>query len=336
MRKTNRFVVFADFLGTKQRYATPRLVVRSRELLEQALTQCVLPKLKDQDMNLYVYSDTAIVTCPSLAPLLQPVSDLFHDFIQKGGVGRDTELTLWLRAAISYGSAFEVDHLSNSDRVRTIPFLDTSLPTAYNLETIRKGSRVFVDPAIRERELGKHRGLFLRWKEITGHGHYAKNVGEYLWPAIAYPESTRLAKATKDLHAWWNRVLNSKEWSKDDYYVKLIHLDETVKLFIRTSCLFCSHDDKKELLTSLLPSKKGPHKNIPFQWGMWFQVLKGLAESSDGNLSETQDFVNAFKTVKRILTRRKYLEHFLGELNFPDYAGFRRSLSMLGLHQFLD
>ncbi len=70
MEYKHRFVAYADFLGTTRRYSTPKLVVRGRELLEQALVQCVVPKLSADDMNLYVFSDTAIVTCPRLISLV--------------------------------------------------------------------------------------------------------------------------------------------------------------------------------------------------------------------------------------------------------------------------
>jgi hypothetical protein len=331
MKYKQRFVVYADFLGTKRRYSTPRLVVRGRELLEQALAQRVVPFLTEHDMNLYVFSDTAIVTCPRLIPLLNPISKLFAHFIELLGERKDASLTLWLRAAISSGKVMHVEHLQNSNRIRTIPFLDTSLPTAYNLESIRKGSRIFVDPAIPDDEFSECRNLFFRWHQITGHGDYVPNVTECLWPAIAYGNSEQLAQITVKIHGWWKDAVSEKEWSKEVYYERLLHLDETVKLFIRTSSMFCYDDCKRELLFSLLPKPGARQKNIRYEWGMWFQAIKGLVEDCEANPSNAQDVVTAFRIVEGILRKGGYLEHFMKELNFPDYAAFRRTLCGLGL-----
>ena len=165
MRDKHRFAIFADFLGTKKRYAKPELVVRGRELLEQALNQCVAPKLSDDDMHLYVFSDTAILTCPRLNPLLEPIARVFSRFIEmQTDIRDDPSPILWLRAAISYGKALYVDHLENTTRIRTIPFLDTSLPKAYDLETVRKGSRIFVDPIVGDETFRAHKNWFIRWK----------------------------------------------------------------------------------------------------------------------------------------------------------------------------
>jgi hypothetical protein len=332
MKSKYRFVVYADFLGTTRRYSTPKLVVRGRELLEQALAQCVVPKLNVDDMNLYVFSDTAIVTCPRLMPLLNPISKLFGHFIELLGDSSDASLSLWLRAAISSGKAMHVDHLQNSSRIRTIPFLDTSLPTAYNLESIRKGSRIFVDPAIPGDEFRERANLFFKWNQITGHGAYAANITECLWPAIAYDKEERLAQMTLKLHKWWSEELNKKTWSKDAYFDRLLHLDETLKLFVRTSSAFCSGDCKRNLLFSLLPTVTARRKNVNYEWGMWFQAMKGLVEDCEERTSTIDEVIAAFGIVKEILRKAGYLQHFMKELDYPDYAGFRSKLCWLGLH----
>lgn len=332
MRDTHRFAVFADFLGTKKRYSRPELVVRGRELLEQALNQCIVPKLPEDDMHLYVFSDTAILTCHRLSPLLEPISRLFIRFIELQDESRDASLVLWLRAGMSYGKALYVDHLENTMRIRTIPFLDTSLPKAYDLESIRKGSRIFVDPVIGDGKLRDHKNWFFRWKQITGHGPYVPNVAECLWPAIVCGDSDRLAQMTEKLHKWWSEELSRKEWSRDEYYEGLIHLDETVKLFIRTSATFCPDHCKKNLMRSLLPQTLSPHKNIRFAWGMWFQALKGLFEHCEASRPAIREAEKAFRTVRTILRNGGYLQHFMQELEYPDYARFRDALCRLGLH----
>src|SRR6266446_1668714 len=325
MRHKKRFIVYADFLGTKQRYSKPQLVVRGRELLEQALDRCVIPRMHADDMYLYVHSDTAIVTCPRLSPLLEPISDLFSYFLELHGDDRNDQMTLWLRAAISYGRVFSVDHVQNSDRVRTIPFLDTSLPTAYKPESIRRGSRVFVDPTIPDEAFRECQELFFKWQQITGHGYHVPNVREYLWPAKIPRDSDRLAKGTIRLNGLWTKALSKKEWSKDEYNKSMIHLDETLKLFIMTSSLFCSEDRKREVLFSLLPKSTAPHKNISYKWGVWFQALRGIVENCEMSVSTVQEVETVFGIARTVLSNGGYLDHFMGELEFPDYAPFRNA-----------
>jgi hypothetical protein len=332
MKYKHRFVVYADFLGTTQRYSAPKLIVRGRELLEQALVQCVVPELNTHDMNLYVFSDTAILTCPRLDPLLMPISRLFAHFIELSDDTRDTSLTLWLRAAISSGKVLQVDHLENSNRIRTIPFLDTSLPTAYNLESIRKGSRIFIDASIRDDQFREHRALILRWQQITGRGEYAANVGECLWPALIYRDNNRLVQMTLKFHRWWSQALDQKQWSRDEYHDHLIHLDETVKLFIRASATVCPDDVKRKLMCQLLPKTSAQHKNTRYKWGIWFQAFKTLVEICEDSVSHSQHAIKTFGTLQDILSKGGFLDHFMQELRFPDYARFRRALSRLGLY----
>lgn len=330
---SRRFIVYADFLGTTRRYSTPKRVVRGRELLEQALAQIVLPRLTSEDMNLYVFSDTAIITCPKLTPLLEPIAKLFKHFLEMPNEHEDPSLTLWLRAAVSTGKAMHVDHLQNNRRVRTIPFLDTSLPTAYDLEGIRKGSRVFVDPHIQDAEFDEHATMFQRWKQITGHGGYAHNVAEYLWPAMVYESETDLANRTRMLHASWKRALSTRKWSKDKYFDHMLHLDETVKLFLRTSSRLCAGDCRRHLLVEVLPDTNSPRRNVVYEWGVWFQAMRGLVENCKDEPSLAVDVQKTFPVMKAVLERAGYLQHFLKELDYPDYAAFRAGLCSLDLHR---
>lgn len=326
-------IVYADFLGTKQRYSRPTLVVRGRELLEQALVRCVIPRMAAEDMYLYVHSDTAIITCPKLVPLLDPISALFGHFLELQSGSNNNQMTLWLRAAISYGRVLSVDHLQNSERIRTIPFLDTSLPTAYKLESLRKGSRVFVDPEIPDDEFQAHPDVFVKWQQITGHGLHVPNIGEYLWPARSHRDSEYLAQMTLKMNGWWSEALRKREWPRDEYYEGMIHFDETLKLFIRTMAVFCSEDRKREVLLALLPRSKARQKNIRYKWGVWFQVLRGIVEHCEMTVSTAREVETIFGIVKALLSDGGYLEHFMSELEFPDYTPFRSALCRLGLHE---
>ena len=324
-----RYVVFADFLGTTRRYAKPSLVQRSRELLEQVLAQCVVPRLKPDDMNLYVFSDTTIITCPTLAPLAKTVSILFRQFIQLMASDEDDEsLTLWLRAGISIGSILQVDHLKNNRRIRTIPFLDTSLPKAYRLEQIRKGSRIFVDPEIDLGLVLSQPESFYKWRQITGHGDYVPNVGEILWPVLAFDTHQQMADAATLLHTGWLRALREQFWEKDDYIDRMLHLDETIKLFARSVCQSCNSGLKNGLLMSMLPEGEERRNSAKYEWGLWFQALRGLAE--DPHLRDTAEVLRAFASVEAILRRENLYQHFTNELNYPDYHTFRDALTALG------
>lgn len=330
IKSNMRFVVYADFLGTTRRYAKPSLVRRSRELLEQALSQRIIPSLDADDMYLYVFSDTVIVTCPQILPLVKAISKLFGHFM---GLMTDDDtddtLILWLRAGIDLGTILQVDHLANGRRIRTIPFLDTSLPKAYKLEQIRKGSRIFVDPSISFDGFGERAKWFYRWRQITGRGEYAKNIGECLWPAIAYDTELQLAQMTQLLHGRWSAALRRKLWEKDEYIDRLLHLDETVKLFVRSASRFCTGSRRNELLLSFLPEKKHHRKNARYEWGLWFQALRGLV--NDSGWSTTNRVTTAFEIVKDILRKEQLLQHFVKELDYPDYHDFRDAAVSLGL-----
>lgn len=329
---TKRFVVFADFLGTTRRYAKPSLVVRSRELLEQALAQRIVPSLDTEDMYLYVFSDTVIVTCPKLIPLVTNVSKLFGHFMElMAEDDSDDSLALWLRAGVSLGTILHVDHLTNGRRIRTIPFLDTSLPKAYELESIRHGSRIFLDPTIPLDDFGQHTNWFYRWRQITGHGDYIKDVGECLWPAIAYDTDTQLAQMTQLLHKRWTTALRRKLWKKEKYFERLLHLDETVKLFVRASSRFCTASRKHELLLSFLPEGKHHGKNAHYEWGLWFQAIRGLLDDPCDRISS--QVAAAVQNVTDILRKEQLLQHFTKELDFPDYLGFRQALKSLDLYR---
>jgi hypothetical protein len=47
------------------------------------------------------------------------------------------------------------------------------------------------------------------------------------------------------------------------------------------------------------------------------------------------EFETAFGRVKAILKENKFFEHFLGELEYPDYAPFKNKLCEMNLHDNL-
>lgn len=319
----HRFVFFADFLGTKDRYSSPPLVIRSRQLLELTIDLYFLPYLDKLDMNIYIFSDTLIVTCPKLEDLLEPISNLFNKFLDFQE-NKNSLTNLWLRAAISYGEILDSSHLHNHKRIRTIPFLDTSLPHAYSLESIRAGSRIFIDPKIDLSSLNNFEDYFIKWKQITGRGEYAEDVGEFLWPAHLPRKTERLLTKTEEIYTRWKDLLDDKKYSKSEYHKSLIHLDETLKLFIRTCANFCDCDKKEIIFYKLLPKNSNDVIDVTYEWGIWFQAIKGLIEMPKLNNEQIKSVKSAFTIVKGILSSRLYFENFLGELDFPDYSNFKK------------
>lgn len=331
MGSNHRFLVYADFLGTTTRYRTPQLILRGRQLLEQALVQRVVPRLESHDMHLYVFSDTALIACPKFAPLLEPVASLFASFLELLGNRDDALLSLWLRAGISWGEVIYQDCLHNGSRVRTIPILDTSLPKAYSLEGLRKGSRIFIDPAISPATFSGYGEMFVKWQQITGHGKHVENVGEFLWPAMIYRDGSKLTEVTKTLHRWWSEALRTSSWERKDYHERMLQLDETVKLFVRAVSKSLA-DNKKEFLLSLLPTCGWDLRNVNYEWGVWFQAMKGLIEDLSESSLDKDEIFSAFERMKAVLKDAVYWEHFAQELNYPDYAVFKQKLATLGLH----
>lgn len=330
----NRYIFYGDYLGTRERYSTkPELVVRARELLEQALNHTIVSYLEDNNMYLYVFSDTFIITCPELSLLLKPVSVLFDHFLIYLNDGRKSNI--WLRGAISYGTILESSLLkdTNHKRLEVISLLDTSLPRAYKYESIRAGSRIFIDPNINGDSFGSSQEYFLKWKKITGHGEEVKNIGEFLWPAIIYNKS-QLSSTTMKLYKRWKTLLKSKDWNDYDYQKSIMRqLDETVKLLIRASSKFCSEIQKRTLLFSLLPKSRTNFINVRYEWGFWFQIVKGVIEDCEMTDSLKQDVKCTFKIVKSILDENDFWLHFLGELKHPDYQSFKKKFNKMGLHK---
>jgi hypothetical protein len=327
----SRFVFFADFLGTKNRYSSPHLVLRSRQLLEQSIDLYFVPYLEKFDMYLYEFSDTLIVTCNNLEFLLEPISKLFNRFLDFQEDNINSQINLWLRAAISYGEIMESSRFHNDKRIRTIPFLDTSLPYVYELESIRPGGRIFLDPKISVSNFGNYQKYFIKWQQITGRGKHIADVGEFLWPASIQSDNDRLAKKTMELNIRWINCLREKHWTKVEYNDSLIHLDETLKLFIRTCSVFCNKNQKNDVLFTPLPKDEDSVVDFQYEWGSWFQALKGIIENNDISDSGNLKIISSFKIIKNILKKNFYFQNFLGELDYPDYNLFKQKFYQIGL-----
>lgn len=326
-----RCLFFADFLGTTESYSFIERVKRRRELLELSVEAYFLPHLDEHDLYVYIVSDSLFVTCPTVQHLLHPVAMLYKHFLSMEPSRRSEPLRLHLlRGAISYGEEAETSVIKNSSRVMAIPMLDDSLPRATALEKIRKGSRIFLDENVPQALTHEHEGSLLRWKHITGKGDPKANVGEFLWPCVAYESHEALLQSTERVRTQWLTLLRAKEWDPSEYGQGLmIQLDETLKLFIR-SLARCDGEDKvRDYLLSILPKTVSDQSDVKFEWGLWFQVLKVLCEwpAQPGRIDV--EVKENLARVREILTQETYWEHFLTELEKPDYAGFKNRVAAL-------
>lgn len=327
----NRYLFFADFLGTKERYSDIQRVLRARELLELTVDLYFVRYLESSDLYVYIVSDSLFVTCPTIEPLLPPIAELFRHFLdlEPSNPTRPPELHL-LRGAIGYGEEATTSMLRNNPRIMAIPMLDASLPRVTALEKIRPGSRVFLDENLPRASMSKHESYLLRWKEITGKGDFKANLAEFLWPLLAYRDCQRLVKSTKRIRKTWLTLLRSKEWNKSEYNQGLmIQLDETLKLFIRSLARLDGKLEARNYLLSILPRTPREETNVEFEWGVWFQVLKALTEISRKTGKMDSQLKYAFAVVKEILLQNGYWDLFRGELLRPDYAVFKRAITTL-------
>lgn len=319
-----RFLLFADFLGTTDTYSRSiELVVKRRELLEQTLAAYALPALALCDINLYVFSDTAIMTCPRLQPLLDIAARMFRHFseitVDQKRLDHDTAL---LRAAICYGTTAQSNTLSNSSRVTVIPMLDDSLPRAYKLEGIRRGSRVFVDLRAAEELAADCRDLH-HWRFITGRGDPRPDIFEFFWPRGAYESDQDLLAATERVRRFWLGRLKSAGWGLEYEDGVMPHLDETLKLFVRSLAAKAEDDTVCRYLFDMLPASEDEIVDVKFEWGVWFQSLKALWECTPIRDRMRSELMKRSQSVREFVEKREYWAHFRTELEMPDYSGFK-------------
>jgi hypothetical protein len=324
-----RCLFFADFLGTTETYSDIERVKRRRELLELSVEAYFVPHLEKEDLYVYIVSDSLFVTCPTVRPLLLPVAKLFKHFLGMKPSKPTEPLKLhMLRGAISYGEEAKTAVIKNSARVTAIPMLDDSLPRATALEKIRNGSRVFLDENVLPALTQDHENCLLRWKNITGKGDPKANVTELLWPCVAYEGQRELLDRAEQLRTEWLTLFRTKEWDADEYGKGLmIQLDETLKLFIRSLARSDGEEGTKEYLMSILPQTVEEKIDVKFEWGMWFQALKALSEWKKGADSIDFQVKKRLALVKEILSQESFWEHFLTELEKPDYAAFKERVA---------
>jgi hypothetical protein len=322
----NRYLVYADLLGTKNAYDTPKDVVRLRQLLEQTIDAYFVPVLEEHDICIYVFNDTLIATCPSLEPLLNPTAQLFNHFLNLTLNRENKPIQFMLmRGAISFGEPATSTVLKSTERVTVIPILDESLPKAYKLEGLRKGSRVFIDPELPELKSAATLGNnnIIKWISITGHGQPKRDVGEFLWPLhIPNHNIEKTCTTMFKIRKMWLNLLGTKEWEIEEYDKSIYHLDETLKLYIRALSNIPSTEYIQNALCSLLPNECKDYIDVKFEWGVWFQAIKGIIESEETHKIR-YNLLNKIEIIKNIMQEDNYWDSFLTELEKPDYLLFK-------------
>lgn len=331
MEREKRFLLVADFLGTTARYANIEAVVMLRELLDRAVELCFQKLLKKEDLYVYIGSDSIWVACPSLQPLLLSTAQLFWHFLSMQTFERDKPLDLeLLRGAISYGEIAEVTLIKNNQRLTAIPMLDNSLPRAISLERICPGSRIFLDSNIPVTSISPHERALLHWESITGRCASSEPVTEFLWPCMADEPSRSLCQIAERCRGEWLARLRDKKWNQKEYDEgPMLQLDETLKLVIRSLARFDDELEVRDYFMSVLPKGTDEVIDVRFEWGLWFQALKGLCEWSMRSRTISVQVSECLVVVLKILLDLGHWKHFITELKKSDYVGFKKSMGAI-------
>jgi hypothetical protein len=322
----DQYLLWLDILGTRDLYTTgtPEAVIQKRKRLEELAKKHFEPILDPEDFHLYVFSDTVMVTAHKLPPLLKGARGIMHDAIKGSLEASSPQAAFLLRGAIAKGWAYKGQILSNSCRVQVIPFIGSSLPVAYELEGLRKGSRLYIEEKVSPAEAEEDKKYILDWKAIPGEGRPAIRASEYLWPSAYFSESPQdLASFLKDTVALWRRFLQQQQWNLDEYKAKLLPFDETAKLCVR-SCR--EHRDSQvvqEQLLKSLPQRGSDLHFEEYEWGLWFLIIEVLISDP-----EASPLLEAVKTTIRaaikLIQQGTRWGDFTKELGKEDYSDYRK------------
>jgi hypothetical protein len=321
--QSNRFLAFVDVLGTRALYAdasrNATLIEDRRHELEHAIHIRLQRHLAEGKIEIGIFSDTVLVAGKELSEVAFCAATLL-DFVFRKTLDRASlDDIRMLRGGISRGIELRSSYLPTSHAVSTIPFYDGSLAFAYELENVRRGSRLFISGDLTSDDFGSLAGFNWYWKHMPGYGRPAAGVHELLWPALVFsgdPEG--LIDLLHESFRVWRQFVSHSDIDPDVYRTTIYHFDETVKAVIRSftaSSLATTRDDIRHL-TSLLP---GPDDlmedcNIRFIWGIWFQVILVLCR-----LNKSKEHSDAIQFTFDELKRRNYFDKFKAETDHADY-----------------
>ena len=324
-----RYLAFVDYLGTSELYQHAidyaDLIVGRRNELEHAVQILLQPFIAKNQIEVGLFSDTVLVAGSSLADVLH-CSSVLMKFVLNKTINRAsrTDYRL-LRGGLAKGIELRTSYLRPDPKVHVIPFFDSSLAFSYELEGIRRGSRLFLSATVNSDELGALSRFVFPWKYISGVGRPTVGIHEFLWPGYVYKDNpTELSHLLLQAFNLWRSHVAEGRPTQQEYKATLYHFDETIKCILRSFISLTDTPHFKEAIdiwmSTILPRDEDRMEDCDIRhlWGFWFQAL--LVVCAANRITE---FATAIARTKRELVRRSYLDKFMAEAEYPDYELLR-------------
>lgn len=327
--RRDRYLAFVDYLGTETLYCdavrhAEELIERRNEL-EHGVHILLQPFIAAKKIEIGIFSDTVLIAGHSLHVVVRCASLLMR-FVFKKSIDRgnwaDTRL---LRGGFAKGVELRTSYLRPGPRVHVIPFFDGGLAFAYQLEGIRRGSRLFFPKAIATGELGDAAPFIFPWNSLAGMGDPTLDVYELMWPGYLYlDDPLELADLTRRAFVLWRRYASEGQWPLEKYQKTLYHFDESVKCLLRSLITLIGASGVDEAIARCAKEVLPRHGDlmedcdIRYVWGFWFQMLFVIATANCAD-----HYAQAIELTKRELVRRLYFDRFMAEAEYPEYAVMR-------------
>jgi hypothetical protein len=270
---------------------------------------------------------------------MECAAKLFYVFSLRTSEATTTSELYLLRGGIAHGEALISRSLSSGNHVDVAEIFDTSLSLAFDLETLRKGSRVFLCEDTYAEATRASTSCCHRWEAVTGIGSPISPAFEFYWPAALFEPEGQFREYFDMLCAVWYRLFTAKKntWEVPEYDSALYQLDETIKLCIR-SATFAPHAQARamwDLLVGYLPTERPELASLDarFTWGTWFQILWVvlLMKEKHSFLPTKALLRDLINRNLRIVADLDHMATFRHELENPDYGWFREKLAGLDL-----
>jgi hypothetical protein len=335
-QRQKRYLLFADILGTRGLYKARNslLLEKRRTSLGHALRTAVYPYIDNANVNrmrINLFSDTALVASPNLGVLMEAAAKLFYVFSLRTSQATIPDEFFLLRGGIAYGEVLTSHSLASGNHVDVADIFDTSLAMAFELETLRKGSRIFLCEDTHAEATKTMINCCHKWHSVTGIGSPVSPAFEFLWPTALFEPEGRFGEYFDMLCTVWYRLFTAKkDWEIPEYDTALYQLDETIKLCIRSAARAPRRQARAtwDRLVSYLPTERRELAalDVRFTWGTWFQILWALLL-----LKEQHPFLPTQASLRdligrnlRIVADLDYIATFQHELENRDYAWFRK------------
>jgi hypothetical protein len=162
---------------------------------------------------------------------------MFYVFSMRTSEALTTNDLYLLRGGIAHGEALISRSLSSGNHVDVAEIFDTSLALAFELETLRKGSRIFLCADTYGEAISASAGFCHRWEAVTGIGSPVSPAFEFYWPTMLFETEGRFREYFDMLCAVWYRLFTDHKttWEVPEYDSALYQLDETIKVCIRSA-----------------------------------------------------------------------------------------------------